>query len=110
MSNIFANLPAQLPQELFESLLDNSHVKLERIISRGHITPEGVWYDQTWHEWVILLQGTARLLLAEPAQLIDLSAGDYVYLPAHQRHRVVQTSTEPASIWLALHIQPDEAL
>ena len=110
MSNIFANIPAPLPEELFESLLDKPHIKLERIISRGQVTPEGVWYDQAWHEWVILLQGTARLIIAEPAQMIDLSAGDYVYLPAHQRHRVAQTSIEPAAIWLALHIQPDEVL
>lgn len=107
MSNIFANIPAQLPDELFETLLDKPHVKLERIISRGQVTPEGMWYDQTWHEWVMLLQGSARLLIAEPEQVIDLSAGDYVYLAAHQRHRVVQTSTDPAAIWLALHIQPD---
>jgi cupin 2 domain-containing protein len=107
MPNIFTDIPTTLPEEVFESLLTSQHIQLERIISRGHVTPADTWYDQAWHEWVILLQGEARLLMADPDRIVDLKAGDYVYLPAHQRHRVVQTSTKPEAIWLALHIKPD---
>jgi hypothetical protein len=28
------------PREVFETLLDNEHVKIEHIISKGHISPE----------------------------------------------------------------------
>lgn len=36
-------------------------VRVERIVSQGHVTPPGQWYDQDWDEWVSLLSGAARL-------------------------------------------------
>ena len=88
--------------ELFETLFSAEDCKAERIVSAGHITPEGQWYDQPLDEWVILLQGNAKLEFAGGETMI-LKAGDYVFLPAHRRHRVAFTSTDPPCIWLAVH-------
>ncbi|MBW4619648.1 MAG: cupin domain-containing protein [Cyanosarcina radialis HA8281-LM2] len=102
MSNIF-NLSLELPnEELFEPLLATSNVLIERIISTGQITPLGDWYDQEKDEWVILLQGQAELSYFDGSRK-QLAAGDYVFIPARQKHRVEYTSVEPPCIWLAVH-------
>ena len=102
MENIF-NLPPQLPQEeLFEPLISSGGVLIERIISTGQTTPPGEWHDQERDEWVILLQGEAELAYADGSRM-KLKAGDYVLIPAHQKHRVEYTSSDPPCIWLAVH-------
>ena len=55
--NLLANLPASLPQEFVELLLSSPNLRVERIISRGHASPENSWYDQDSGEWVLLLSG-----------------------------------------------------
>lgn len=102
MTNIF-NLPSKLPTtELFETLLTQENVVIERIVSQGQTTPSGKWYDQDKNEWVILLQGKAELSYADNSR-IKLTQGDYLYIPAHQKHRVEYTSINPVCIWLAIH-------
>ena len=46
MKNLFKNIPDKLPKELFETLVENEHIQIERIVSRGHASPEEDWYDQ----------------------------------------------------------------
>ncbi|MDJ0535792.1 MAG: cupin domain-containing protein [Xenococcaceae cyanobacterium MO_207.B15] len=102
MTNIF-DLPSSLPnKELFESIVSTDNILIERIISTGQTTPPEEWYDQAKDEWVILLQGEAILSYADGSQ-IKLTAGDYLFIPAHQKHRVEYTSSEPPCIWLAVH-------
>lgn len=63
--NIF-ELPGELPrQEITNLLLENESVRIEQIISAGQMSPDGFWYDQSEQEWVLLLQGTARLEFAD---------------------------------------------
>jgi cupin 2 domain-containing protein len=57
MTNIFANIPKELTIELFDNIVQNDAVQIERIVSRGHIFPESGWYQQQKNEWVILLKG-----------------------------------------------------
>lgn len=96
-------LPTELPnEEVFEQLAIGAGIKIERIISTGQATPEGEWYDQERDEWVALLQGEAVLLYAN-GQRVTMRAGDYVFIPAHERHRVESTTANPACIWLAIH-------
>lgn len=102
-ANIFAAIPEQIPDELFECILKRDKVCIERIISKGHVTPIGQWYDQGWDEWVILLQGQARLLY-EQDHSIHLSAGDYLLIPAHTKHRVEWTPADINTVWLAVHL------
>ena len=75
---------------------------MERIISQGHITPAGQWYDQDGDEWVMLLQGEA-IILYENHQRFHLMTGDYLLIPAHTRHRVEWTLPDFHTLWLAVH-------
>ena len=103
-TNIFANIPPSLPEELFEQIVQQNNILIERIVSKGHHTAQEHWYNQTVDEWVILLQGQATLLFENGQQLIELSAGDYVFIPAHTKHKVVWTLPEFNTVWLAVHI------
>lgn len=103
-ANIFENIPAQLPEEVFECIFKRDNIQVERILSKGHVTPEGQWYDQDWDEWVMLLQGEA-IIVFEPAQTFHLHTGDYLLIPAHTRHRVEWTPSDIHTIWLAAHLR-----
>ncbi|MDB5392074.1 MAG: Cupin domain protein [Planctomycetaceae bacterium] len=100
--NLYADLPEHLPDELFSTLLTAADVRIERIISRGHASPEGFWYDQDQHEWVIVLRGAARLRLEGEEPPIELRVGDFVNIPAHRRHRVEWTTPNEPTVWLAV--------
>ena len=100
-SNLFAGLPRRLPAELFTTLLDAASVRIERIVSHGHASPEGFWYDQDRHEWVIVLKGAARLRFEDG--IVEMKPGDFMNIPAHQKHRVEWTTPEEPTIWLAVH-------
>ncbi len=102
IANIF-NLPSSLPDiEVVEPLVSTDNILIERIISTGQVTPSGEWYDQDKDEWVLLLQGEASLVYADGSK-VRLIAGNYLFIPAHQKHRVEYTSSEPPCIWLAIH-------
>lgn len=102
-SSIFADIPNQLPEELCQTLLAKPTVRIERIVSKGHHSADDFWYDQAQAEWVILLQGRARLSFID-ADPIELSTGDYLLIPAHCRHRVDWTAPDIETVWLAIHI------
>lgn len=104
MGNLFADIPADLPDELIQTLVSASNLRIERIVSKGHRGPDDFWYDQTDHEWVLLLQGEARVGFAE-AESVTLKSGDYLLIKAHCLHRVEWTSEEIETIWLAVHFQ-----
>ncbi len=107
MPNIFKNLPAELDKEHFESLLETQGFLLERIVSRGQATPAAEWLHQDRDEWVLLLRGQAGLLMDGEDEPRVLKPGDYVHIPAGQRHRVEWTLNGADTIWLALHFDPD---
>ena len=97
-------LPAGLlAAELTETLCRHPKLRIERIVSTGQATPEGEWYDQEDDEWVLLVAGAARLRVAGEARERELSPGDWLLLPAHCRHRVTWTQSDPPTVWLAVH-------
>lgn len=102
-ANVFAGIPEELPGEEFKVLLDAGYFVMERIVSRGHSTPSGQWYDQEQNEWVLLLAGAAALRLEGRLDLIVMRPGDHLLLPAHCRHRVEWTDPDTDTVWLALH-------
>ena len=102
--NIFADIPATRAGEAFGELLARGNVRIERIVSRGHASAPGFWFDQDAAEWVMVLQGAAELLLEGAAAPLTLRRGDYLYLAPHTRHRVQWTDPDTATIWLAVHI------
>jgi cupin 2 domain-containing protein len=101
--NLFLNIKELISEEIFEALLKNEYLKLERIISNGHATSQGEWCDQNTNEWVILLQGSAGILFEGDTEVLVLRPGDYVNVPAHMKHRVEWTDSGEKTIWLALH-------
>lgn len=93
--------------ERFDILLrGNGPFHVERIVSDGHTTPQGEWYDQEKDEWVVVLEGSARLGFADGAEL-SLTKGCQAFLPKHTKHRVTYTSSP--CIWLAIHADLEPA-
>jgi len=103
LHNLYENLPADSPEEIVETLLSGEKVRLQRIVSIGHASPEGFWYDQPDDEWVVVLRGEAKLRFDGQAAPIMMRTGDHVIIPAHRKHRVEWTAPEEPTIWLALH-------
>jgi len=103
MANLFAPTPAEIPEEIFQVLLETGNFRLERIVSAGQATPPGEWCDQDANEWVALLTGAAGLRFEDEAEPRALSPGDYLLIPAHRRHRVEWTDPAQPTVWLALH-------
>lgn len=102
MDNLFEAIPDDLSQEVFETLAEGRGVTIERIVSRGHSSPDTGWYDQARNEWVLVLKGEARLAF-EDQPPVTLKPGDFVDIPAHRRHRVEWTDPDVETIWLAVH-------
>ena len=100
-TNLLANLPRDLPEEFFTTLLQAPGIRIERIVSHGHQSPDGFWYDEPASEWVLVLQGAAKIEFAD--RTVEMGPGDYLDIPAHRKHRVAWTTPEEPTIWLAVH-------
>jgi cupin 2 domain-containing protein len=101
--NIFAQVPRAAAAEEVIDLVAVDTVRIERIVSTGQASPPGFWYDQPWTEWVLLLTGAAGLLFEDEPAPRQLKAGDYLRIPAGQRHRVEWTDATQPTVWLAVH-------
>jgi cupin 2 domain-containing protein len=86
--------------EEIKTIFSSSGVRIEQIVSHGQPSPDGFWYDQPDPEWVVLLKGSATLLV-EGQSAVELSEGDYLLIPAKVRHRVDRVSAD--ALWLAVH-------
>ncbi len=102
-NNLFSDLPGDLPDELFTTLLETANVRIERIISHGHTSPDGFWYDTDRHEWVVVLKGAARLRFEGEEYPVEMKPGDFLDIAAHRRHRVEWTTPDEPTVWLAEH-------
>lgn len=100
-ANLFSGIPDAIPEEIIETLLKTPAVRIERILSQGQCSPADFWYCQTEHEWVLLLQGQARLSFKDRNPL-TMNPGDYVLIPAGCQHRVDWTPEDVNTLWLAL--------
>jgi cupin 2 domain-containing protein len=100
--SLLQGVPVELPDEIAQVLVAGKGMRIERIVSKGHCSPAGFWYDQDESEWVLLLRGAARLRFADPDRLVQLTPGMYVAIDAHERHRVEWTAEETETIWLAV--------
>ena len=105
-SNLFADLPATtLPEELVAVFAENQHVRIERIVSTGHASPEGFWYDQDEAEWVVVLRGEAKLLFEGEEEPITMRPGDHILIQGHRKHRIEWTMPGEPTVWLAVFYQ-----
>lgn len=106
MENFF-NIPDGLSgigAEHLETICSGKSVRIERIVSKGHVSEADHWYDQEWDEWVLLIQGKASLEFTN-GRIRHLQKGDHLLIKAGTRHRVSYTSAQPECIWLAVHFE-----
>ena len=101
LGNIFDSIPDNLDEEVFDLLLQNNQIKIERIISKGQSSPKSGWYNQDKNEWVIVLKGEA-VISFEHEENVNLKVGSYLHIPAHTKHKVIWTDPETETIWLAI--------
>jgi len=101
MGNIYSSLPVQFEKEIFEELVRAENVRIERIISKGHLSPERGWYDQNENEWVIVLEGSGSVLFEDGVE-VTLKKGDYLNIPSHAKHKVTWTDPKNITVWLAI--------
>ncbi|WHI51735.1 cupin domain-containing protein [Microbulbifer sp. MLAF003] len=101
MKNIFAHLPADTSVEHFTDIVKSGDMRIERIVSYGQSSPEQGWYNQEQNEWVIVLSGYG-LIEFNCGEKVRLEAGDFVEITAGRKHRVLETSSEEATVWLAV--------
>ncbi len=101
--NLFAGIPAELPEELAETLATGEGLRIERTVSRGHSSPTDFWYDQEQTEWVVLLSGSAVIHFQNGSVQKVMRPGDWLEIPARCRHRVEATAGDDDSVWLAVH-------
>ncbi len=100
--SLFDSIPETISEELFTQILHGKDFRMERIVSKGHTSPESGWYDQDENEWVFVLQGEAKLLFSDQG-VEHLSAGSYINIPARTKHKVIWTPSDRETIWLAIH-------
>lgn len=100
--NLLASACPLPGEERVRVLINGPQLRLEQIHSCQAASPPDSWYDQKEHEWVLILQGSARLRFDDEAEDRELNQGDGLQIDAHRRHRVVATDPAPGTIWLAL--------
>jgi cupin 2 domain-containing protein len=103
MPNLFDDLPANAPAEIFTEILARDGIRIERIVSTGQATPVDAPYDQDHDEWVVVLAGAAGLWLEGEGER-RLGPGDHVVIPAGCVHRVTWTAPSEPTVWLAVHL------
>jgi cupin 2 domain-containing protein len=94
-SNVFTELPHDLPEELFAELPQAPGIRIERIVSRGHCSQDGFWYDQDQPEWVLVLKGEARIQFED--RVLELQTWGFMNISAHQKHSVSWTTPDKTS-------------
>lgn len=98
-NNLLASIPDAAAHEVVTSLVSRGGVRIERIVSMGQASPEGSWYDQAEHEFVLLMQGYAELDFAD-GRTVRLHPGDWLEIAPHVRHRVRSTALDVPTVWL----------
>lgn len=101
--NLFGDLPTRSENELVATLVTAPGIRIERIVSTGQASPPDFWYDQDWAEWVLVVSGSAAVLFEGDPEPHPMTAGDYLLIPAHRRHRVEWTDAAVPTVWLAVH-------
>ena len=95
--------PSSAPAEgeRFTVLAELPGLRIEQILSGKLAAPAS--FDQAHDEWVVVVEGGARLLVDELE--LELGRGDWLLLPAGCAHSVLET--QPGTSWLAIHVRND---
>ncbi len=101
MANIFSDIPTEIANEIFEDIIVTDKLRIERIVSKGQTSPDTGWYNQCENEWLIVLSGYGIIEYISGVK-VTLQQGDYLHIKAHEQHRVIETSLDEATVWLAI--------
>src|SRR3982750_3291588 len=104
---LFDAIPSELQDERIDELVASPGLRIERIVSTGHASPPGFWSDQPGSEWVVVLSGSAGVLIGGGAQPGERGGGDALLPPPHQRYRVEWTDAHVPTVWLVVHYGPN---
>jgi cupin 2 domain-containing protein len=84
--------------ETFDILLEHKNIRIVRIVSSDRLKENR--YCQEEDEWVVLLEGSATLLVNGEEK--HLNRGDTLFIPARTPHSILNTAN--GTLWLAVHI------
>ncbi|MED7788910.1 cupin domain-containing protein [Francisella sp. 19X1-34] len=101
MDNVFNISYDFCDDEIFIDLLKKDSVQIEKIISYGQVTDIDKPYIQDHDEWVLVLKGSAKLVLE--SKEYNLGEGEYLLIPKNTKHWVTYTANP--TIWLAIHLK-----
>ena len=101
--SLFVQIPEIVSEEISDTLFKSDQLKIERIISQGNSTAKDEWLKQDRDEWVLLVQGAAKLSFKDKAEIIEMKPGEYILIKADTKHRVEWTDPKQKTIWLAVH-------
>jgi 3'-phosphoadenosine 5'-phosphosulfate (PAPS) 3'-phosphatase/mannose-6-phosphate isomerase-like protein (cupin superfamily) len=108
-SSIYTDLgrsPALGREKVVDILRLDNTMNIQTIKSKS-FSSDFVAQDDS--EFVFLVEGHAQLEFdltkykEKDITLLNMTRGSYVYIPQGVRHRVVQTSKDPAAVWIAIH-------
>lgn len=74
MGSLLENIPEELPEEIFDTVCSTDNITVERIVSRGHASPDEFCYDQEKNEFVLVVKGSAGLKFENENDIVVLSA------------------------------------
>ena len=94
--------------ELIDVIASGRNIRIERIVSHGHCSDEGFWYDEPQAEWVAVLSGEARIRFMAGNKVVHLRKGDHITISPHERHRVEWTTPDKPTVWLAVTFTHDQ--
>ena len=94
-------IPKNPRREISHVLFEDEKTRIEIIVDpKGFSNPPDFWYDQEWDEFVKVRYGEADLLFKDGNQIIKMTRGESIYIPAHLKHRVERTLS--TTVWDAI--------
>lgn len=102
IENFYTGFKTNPQLENYIEILNGKKFRLEKIVSKGYVTPKTKWLVESKKEFVMLLKGKAELQF-ETGQRVLLKEGDYLIIPENIKHKVVKTSKRPLCYWLTIH-------
>lgn len=100
--SIYSHISEAGEEEKFDLLMKLPNCRIDRIVSCGHSSPQGFWYDQENDEFILLMQG--EVVLEFEDRMITMKAGDYMHIPKNCKHRLEKSSIDPVCIWLCVFV------
>ncbi len=85
-----------MPKEVVQALICAGDRRSEQIITHGYASAPVFWHDQPQHQWVIVLQGAARLQFEEG--MLEMKVGDFIIIPAFKKDRVDWTTPNEPTV------------